>query len=103
MIDTEWFVDVKDDARVHVAALLDPNVNSERLFAYADKFTLTEIIAVLHKLQPQNTKIVEAPENEGRDMTEVKPAKRAEQLIKDFFGVSGWTSLEDSIAAGIAN
>ncbi|KIV81050.1 hypothetical protein PV11_08503 [Exophiala sideris] len=103
MFPAQWYVDVKDDARLHVAALLDPKVESERLFAYAGPFNWTDVVGILHKLRPDNEKIPKAPENEGRDVTDIKPSKRAEQVIKDFFGVPGWTSLEDSLAAGIAS
>jgi len=56
---------------------------------------------ILHKLRPQNKRIPNAPENEGRDLSDVKPSKRAEQLLRSFFGRPGWTSLEESIAAGV--
>lgn len=61
------------------------------------------MIEILHKLRPNNKKIPKAPENEGRDLTDVKPSKKAEQIIKDFFGVPGWISLEDSLADTIAS
>ncbi|OAP58308.1 hypothetical protein AYL99_07398 [Fonsecaea erecta] len=99
----QWYVDVRDDARVHVAALLDPEVQNERLFAFAGPYNWTDIINILNKLRPENNKIPKAPPNEGRDLTDIKGSKRAEDLIKSFFGVPGWTSLEDSIAAGIAD
>jgi hypothetical protein len=99
----EYFIDVHDDARVHVAALLDPTVQNERLFAFAQAFNWTDIIGILTKLRPDNQRIPQPQPNEGRDLSDVKGRKRAEDLIKSFFGVSGWTSLEDSIAAGIAD
>lgn len=55
---------------------------------------------ILHELRPENKSIPDAPDDEGRDLSEI-PNKRAEQLIKGFFGVSGWTSLKDSLEAGI--
>lgn len=100
--ELEYFVDVKDTARLHVAGLLNPAISNERLFAYAASFNVHEIVDVLRKLRPEDTRVADAPENEGRDLTDVKPAKRAEQVIKEFFGANGWTSLEDSLAAGIA-
>lgn len=87
---------------VHVAALLDPNVKSQRLFAFAGAFNWTDILEILHKLRPENKKLPKAPENEGRDISDIKPKGKAEQLIKDFFGVSGWKGLEESLEAGIA-
>jgi nucleoside-diphosphate-sugar epimerase len=34
----EWFVDVQDVGRLHVAALTNPDVNNERIFAFAEPF-----------------------------------------------------------------
>jgi len=61
------------------------------------------MIGILHKLRPEKKTISKAPENEGRDLTDIKGSKRAEQLLKDFWGVPGWTSLEDSLAMGLAS
>lgn len=97
----EWFVDVEDNARLHVCALLDSDIKHERIFAFAQPQNWTDVIGILRKLRPSNTSIPDPPENEGRDLTEVSLSKRAEQLLQDFFGQAGWTSLEDSLANGI--
>lgn len=36
--DTEYFVDVQDNACLHVAAMTNPEVNNERLFAFTEPF-----------------------------------------------------------------
>ncbi|CRG86213.1 Aldehyde reductase 2 [Talaromyces islandicus] len=95
------FVDVADLARVHVAGLLHPEVKSERLFAFASAFTWKEFVSILQKFRPGNTEIPNPPENELRDLSDIVPAQRAENLIKSFFGRSGWIGLEESIRAGI--
>lgn len=38
-IFAEWFVDVQDTARLHVAALTNPEVKNERIIAYSEHFT----------------------------------------------------------------
>lgn len=100
-LEIEWYVDVEDDARIHVIALLDPDVKSERLFAFAAPFNWTDIISVLRKLRPRNTKIPDPPENEPRDLSDIVPSKRAEKLLESFFGQSGWIGFEESLEAGI--
>ncbi|KAL1885951.1 hypothetical protein Plec18167_001452 [Paecilomyces lecythidis] len=100
LLPPQWFVDVEDTARLHVIALLDPAVKSERLFAFAAPMNWTDVIGILRKLRPYR-QFPNPPENEGRDLTDIKPSKRAEQLIRDFFGRPGWTSLEESLAKGI--
>lgn len=98
---SEYYVNVRDTARLHVAALLDPDVQSERVFAWVAEHNLTDIVDVLRRLRPQNQIIKNAPENEGRDMAIVPPVARAEKLLKSFFGVNGWVGFEESMAEGI--
>ncbi|OKL62677.1 hypothetical protein UA08_01342 [Talaromyces atroroseus] len=96
----QWFIDVEDDAKIHTIALLDPSVGSERIFAFAATYNWTEILGIMRKLRPTNDIIPASPENEGHDLGKILPARRAEELLRNFYG-KGWTKLEDSIAAGI--
>ncbi|KAF7550529.1 hypothetical protein G7046_g7982 [Stylonectria norvegica] len=97
----EYAIDVVDDARLHVAALLDPSVNNERIWGFAHAFNVTDIINVLRKHRPDNKLIPDPPKDDGRDLTEVKGRPRAEELLKSFFGQAGWTGFEESIVAGL--
>ncbi|EKV06512.1 NADPH-dependent methylglyoxal reductase (D-lactaldehyde dehydrogenase, putative) [Penicillium digitatum PHI26] len=97
----QYFCDVIDIARLHAAALLDPNTISRRLFGYAAPVNLTDIISIVRKLLPNNSLIPDPPVDDGRDRSEVIPAKEAERLLREFCGRKGWTSLEDSIAQGL--
>jgi hypothetical protein len=96
----EWYVDVEDTARLHVIALLDPDVQSERIFACAAPFTWTEVLHVLRTLRPQNTTIPDPPEDEGNDHVRIVPSRRAEDLLRKFYG-KPWTKLQESLARGI--
>lgn len=62
---------------------------------------LTDIISIVRKLLPNNSLIPDPPVDDGRDRSEVIPAKEAERLLREFCGRKGWTSLEDSIAQGL--
>lgn len=97
----EYYVNVQDVARIHAIALLDPEIKSERLFAFAHPFQWTDMVRLLRKYRPGNDRIPNPPENEGHDLTEVPPAKRAEKLLKEWFGQPGWVSLEQSIKEGL--
>ena len=94
----EYFIDVRDTARLHVAALLDPDIRSSRVFAYAHSLNWTDIIGALRKLRPDNDKIPQAPENEGRALAEVVPRQKAEAILKTFFGRPGWVPFEETIS-----
>ncbi|KAJ5195729.1 hypothetical protein N7449_006208 [Penicillium cf. viridicatum] len=97
----EWYVNVEDTARLHVIAALDMEVESERLWACAAPMNWAQIIGILQNLRPNNTLIPTAPIEEPKDYTEIVGSRRALQLLRAFFGISGWTSLEQSLESGI--
>ena len=90
----QYYVNVQDTARIHVAALIYPDVENERLFAWAHPYNWNDILAIYRKLYPDHHFIEDLPDL-GRDLSKVANA-RAEELVKRF-GRSGWTSLEDSV------
>ncbi|EED22611.1 hydroxysteroid dehydrogenase, putative [Talaromyces stipitatus ATCC 10500] len=100
-LPTQHYVNVEDVARLHTIALLDKNVNSERLFAFAGPYTWTGIIDILKKLRPSNGQIPNPPANDLPDLSNIVPSKKAEGLLKSFFAQSGWIGLETSLKAGI--
>lgn len=102
-VSLEWFVNVRDCARLHVAALLDENVNHQRLFAFSEPVNWTDAVTILRDIRPNNKKIPDPPENEGKDLSEIVPRGKAEDLLKSFYGISGWTNLRESISAGVAD
>jgi nucleoside-diphosphate-sugar epimerase len=90
----QYFVNAQDNARVHVSALIYPDVQNERLFAFADTYTWNDILTIFRKLYPGRKFIDDIP-NLGKDLSKVAN-QRAEELVKRF-GRPGWTSLEETI------
>lgn len=90
----QYYVNVQDTARVHVGALIYPDVDSERLIDFAHPFNWNDILAIFRKLYPTHQFIDDIPDL-GRDLSKVANG-RAEEIVKRF-GRVGWTSLEDSI------
>ena len=99
MLLPQHFIDVKDVARLHVAALVLPGVDGERLLGYAKPFSQTEILECLRKIEP-GKQFESAPEGEGRDVSEVDSA-RGEELVRKLKGGEGWTSLEDTVRMNV--
>jgi hypothetical protein len=87
---------VVDDAILHVAALIHPDVKEERVFGFAAPYTWNLFLDTFRKLYPQKQFIPNLPDL-GEDLSKV-PKERAEQLLKDL-GRDGWTSLADSLLA----
>jgi hypothetical protein len=89
----EYTVDVQDVARLHVGALLLPDVQNERIFAWATRFNINSQLAVVRKVFPERS----FPENqpdEWDDLT-TAPTGRAEQILQEM-GVERWTTEEES-------
>lgn len=95
----QYFVDVRDDARLHVAALIDPSCNGRRIFAFAAPFNWNDVLAIFRKQNPGKT-FPEDVEGMGRDLSQI-PTEFAEELLKKHYG-KGWTSLEESLEANTA-
>ncbi|KAI0837182.1 NAD(P)-binding protein [Hypoxylon sp. FL0890] len=92
----QYYVDFRDAAAVHVAALVYPDVSGERLFAFASPFNWNDILRVLKRAHPQHKFSEEIP-GIGRYESKVTH-ERAEELLKRLTG-HGWISLEDSVKA----
>ncbi|KAJ5941770.1 cinnamoyl-CoA reductase [Penicillium verrucosum] len=101
MFPPMWYVSVKDAAYLHIAALLHPDIKSERIFAMAAPFNWTEVVEIIRKIQPDNHKIPGPPADEGRCLHEFVEVSRGKKLLQEFCGQPGWTSLEDCLVAGL--
>ena len=98
----EWFVNVQDTARLHISGLLDRSVISERIFGFAKPFNWTDVLDVLRGEEGEEGKdgnLPVAPENEARDLSEVVPSRRAEELLVKSWGREGWVGLRESVLA----
>ncbi|KEF53910.1 uncharacterized protein A1O9_10312 [Exophiala aquamarina CBS 119918] len=103
LLPPQWFVDVTDCARLHLAALIVKSIADQRIFAFAETFNWTDIITILRHIRPGNNDIPEPPAHEGRDLSHVTPRLKAECILRQYWNSGGWTSLGDSIAAGIGD
>ncbi|KAF2096617.1 aldehyde reductase [Rhizodiscina lignyota] len=92
----QYYINVQDNARVHIAGLIYSDVKGERLYSFAHPYNWNDMLAVLRKLYPDR-KFHEDYSDIGHDLSKVAN-ERAEELVKRF-GQPGWTSLEDSIKA----
>jgi nucleoside-diphosphate-sugar epimerase len=93
-IPPQYYIDVQDDARLHIAALLLHEVKDERVFGFATTFTYNKLLAVFRKAAPGH-KFPEDLKQEDVHLATV-PNSRAEELLKKV-GRKGWVSLQESI------
>ncbi|KAK5121073.1 hypothetical protein LTR85_005557 [Meristemomyces frigidus] len=90
----QWFIDVRDTAKLHVAALIDPSANGKRLFGFAAPYSWNDLLAILRKQNPDR-QFIDDKEGEGKDLCQI-PNGEAEALLRKHYG-HGWTSLEESL------
>ena len=95
----QHFINVKDVAQLHIAALILPGVEGERLLGYAKPFSQTEIVEILRKVEPAK-QFKDGPEGEGKDVSEVDNA-RSEELVRKLKNGDGWTSLEETVRQNV--
>ncbi|KAH7321482.1 hypothetical protein BKA65DRAFT_512273 [Rhexocercosporidium sp. MPI-PUGE-AT-0058] len=95
-VPPQFAIDKIDCARLHVGALLDPSVENQRLFGYAEPYTWNEILGVFRSMYPDRKFMDDLPDA-GRDLSTVTNERAAEVLRK--FGMPGFTTLEESIKA----
>ena len=95
----QHFVNVRDCAKLHVAALLDPAQAGKRIFACAAPFNWNDILQILRGARPNATIREDFPDL-GRDLNEL-PRVSAEMLLWKWYG-HGWTALYETVQQNIA-
>lgn len=92
----EHFIDVRDDAKLHVIALAHPDVKGKRLLGMVAPAPISRIVGILKELYPERR--FEDFEDNGTD--EITNAEKAmvEGLLREAYG-HGYTSLEESVKA----
>ena len=81
----EHYINVTDDAKLHIVALAHPKVEFERIFAIKEPFNFQVLIEALREVYPEK-KWDDFPEDQGEDLSVVKPIQRAEELLKEAYG-----------------
>ena len=91
----QYFIDVRDCAKLHVAALVDPETSNERLWGFAEPFNWNDLLAIYRKVWPEK-KFIDDLENLGVDES-ILDTTGALKALQNVFGQSAWTSLETTI------
>ncbi|KAM0719480.1 hypothetical protein Q7P37_005385 [Cladosporium fusiforme] len=94
----QYYVDVRDTARLHSIALRDKSCSGERIFSFAAPFNRSDVLAVFHELRPDRTFPADDRET-GHDLS-VIPNEDAEELLNKHYG-KGFASLKECVQATI--
>jgi nucleoside-diphosphate-sugar epimerase len=94
VIEPQWYVDVRDQARLHVAGAVLDGVENRRVFAWAGPYTWIGVADALEGEMGKRTTIRLA--DKGEDMTKVLAKDRAEGYLKRL-GQSDWVPFDQSV------
>ncbi|OSX56520.1 hypothetical protein POSPLADRAFT_1159921 [Postia placenta MAD-698-R-SB12] len=90
-VGPQWFIDVRDDGRLHVAALTNPSLSGKRIWGVAEPTGWNQILAILRKNFPDANV---APDLVG------EPGEPTKQKIENTVAteaLGGWIGLEQSL------
>lgn len=88
------FVDVRDVAAVHVAALLETNLDGQRLWAAPHKFTANEILVVWREAFPERNIVPDFKFEKQPDIN--IDDEQSTALVKAFKG-RDWYSFRETV------
>ncbi|KAK3058389.1 hypothetical protein LTS18_011402, partial [Coniosporium uncinatum] len=89
----QYYINVTDDARLHVAAAVLEPIEGERVFAFAEPYNWNDIMDAIKKAKP-DFKVQHIPQD--KDLSKVD-TKLAVELLKKWWGQDGFTSLEEGV------
>ncbi|KAJ5976929.1 NAD dependent epimerase/dehydratase [Penicillium viridicatum] len=88
-------IDVKDVALLHIAAILDPGINNERLQAWAENCNWNDILAIMRKMYPQHQFVDDLPGMVKLSITADFALPLA--LLEKWGDQIGWSALEQTV------
>jgi len=94
-VPPQWMINTSDDAKIHLAALIDQTVASERIFAFAQPFDWNDMLEAVRNARP-NAPLSEPLPAHGKDISSVDNAPGA-QLLRKWFNQAGYKLLNESV------
>ncbi|EHK25099.1 uncharacterized protein TRIVIDRAFT_33143 [Trichoderma virens Gv29-8] len=101
LLPSSIYVNVKDVAVLHVAAILDEDTKEERIQAWAAPFNWNDVLAIMRRLYPTHKFVDDFPEPATFSTTTDDSV--ALKLLKKWAQQDGWKSLEDGIRETISS
>jgi hypothetical protein len=93
-------VDVADTAYLHVAAMTETDIKSERIFAFSEVYNYNDILAALKKAKPDYEFPPESDMN-THSTNVIEARGRADAILRKRYG-RGFRTLEESIAESVS-
>lgn len=74
----QWWIDVEDDARLHVAALVHPSLRNERIFAFHKRCNINDFLNIFVDMCPKR----QFPQNIEFGIDGVDPHDAEQEVVK---------------------
>jgi nucleoside-diphosphate-sugar epimerase len=102
-VQPQYFTDVQDNARLHVAALLSPEAANERLFGCTESFNWNQVLDVFRTEYPEKTFVEDfAYEGSGKDESDVEALRKRSEEVMRSVGYEGFgVGLEESLKQAV--
>ncbi|KAE9372099.1 Nadph-dependent carbonyl reductase from Sporobolomyces Salmonicolor [Stipitochalara longipes BDJ] len=94
----QYYIDVRDTGRLHVAAVKFPEIKNERLFGWVEPYNWNKVLTILREIRPQHQFPEDVP-GLGEDMSKVSTVKEEELLRR--LGRQGWIKLPQTLEDGL--
>lgn len=102
-IPPQYFVAVKDTAKMHAAVVTDLAYNGERLFAFTSPFNWNDVLDIMRKYAPAD-KTKDLPEKidpeDARDLSTVDNASSL-KLLKERYGQDKFITFDEAMQENI--
>lgn len=94
-----WIVDIKDVALLHVAAIIDPEVNNARLQAWGHHSSWNDALAIMRKQCPRRKFIANLPD--GLAISISTDFSQPLTLLQKWGNQDGWTPFEKTVTEDV--
>ncbi|PVH82817.1 hypothetical protein DL98DRAFT_585983 [Cadophora sp. DSE1049] len=98
----QYYVDVQDAARLHVAAVKFSDVADQRIFAQAKPYNWNEVLAILRELRPKQNLPDDIPDP-GKDVTKVDNAGAGAEALLVRMGRPGFVGLRETLEESLTS
>lgn len=97
---TAYWIDVKDVALLHIAAILDPEVKNARIQTWGVNASWNDLLAVMRKLRPDHEFMPDLPSTDFGTLS--TDSAEALALLKKWGDQDGWRSLEQMVGENLS-
>ena len=94
-VPPQQMVDVRDTARLHVAALTEEDVKNERLLSASEEYNFNKVIEMMGTFAPEGHVLPEVDPKISRGLQTIDDARSVELLKRR--GRDGWARVSDAV------